>query len=96
MAFFDSDVVESPSDIHLCEVPGILEVVDDILDEWGHASVLLCVLLKLLVVHNWSELAFFMFEEKEACVGRLAWADPSGLQVFIQELVQFCLFFLCQ
>jgi hypothetical protein len=96
VSFLDSDVVESPSDVHLGEVPHILETVDDVLDEQSDTPIFLRVLVQLSIVHDRPELAFFVFKEERACVWGLAWADSSGLQVFVQELVQFRLFLSCQ
>ncbi len=91
--FSDSDIVVSPTDIELREVFGAVKFVDKFRDEGERVSVLDCHLVQFAIVLDWAQSAIlFLSKEERRSKGRLRGTNMSGLQVFIEELVELFLF----
>ena len=55
ITLFNADVVVPPSHVHLGEVPGLLQLVNQFLDEGQGVSVLDRHLIELAVVLDWAQ-----------------------------------------
>jgi len=67
VAFFDTDVVVSPSYVEFGEegTPG--KVVNSLGYEGGYITILLGPLVDWLIILDWTELPVFLFDEEEVC-----------------------------
>ena len=65
IAFFNSDVVVSPSNVELREPVLPNELIDQFLDQRYWVFILYCILVELAIILYWSELAILLFDEEE-------------------------------
>jgi len=80
----DSYVIETPSDVKLCEVLGSAELGDKFGDEGEGISVLDGYGIQCTVVLDQPERAILLFnEEYWGCDGGLGGSDPSSTQVLL-------------
>ena len=93
VSWLDTYVIETLSDIKLCEVLGSAELGDEFGDEGERISVLNGYGVQRMIVLDQPEPAIFLFnEEYQSCYGGFGGLDLSGMQVFLQEGVQLSLF----
>ena len=68
--FIDLDVVVPLADVYDCELGASAEAVDDLGDERGYISILLCPFVYGSIVLYWSEFSILLlYEEEIGCVG---------------------------
>ena len=68
--FLDLDVVVPPADVYNCELDASAKVVNDLGNERGYISILLCPFVYGSVVLYWSEFSIlFFYKEEIACIG---------------------------
>ena len=68
--FLDLDVVVPPVDVYDCELGASTEAVNDLGNERGYVSILLCPFVYGSVVLYWSEFSvLLLYEEEIGCVG---------------------------
>jgi len=80
----DTYVIETPSDIKFCEVPGSVELGDEFGDEKEGVPVLDGYGVQRAIVLDQSEPTIFLFnEEHKGHYGGLGRSDSSGTQVFL-------------
>jgi len=80
----DTYVIETPSDIKFCEVPGSVELGDEFGDEREGVSVLDSYGVQHAIVLDQLERTIFLFnEEHRGHYGGLGRSDSSGAQVFL-------------
>ena len=80
----DTYVIETPSDIKFCEVPGSAELGDEFRDEREGVPVLDSYSVQCAIVLDQLEQTIFLFnEEHRGCYGGLGRSDLSGTQVFL-------------
>jgi len=80
----DSYVIETPSDVKLCEVLGSTELGDEFGDEGEGVPVLDGYGVQCAIVLDQPERAILLFnEEYWGCDGGLRGSDPSGTQVLL-------------
>ncbi len=92
VAFLDSDVVISPTDIKLCEVFGAAELVDEFRDEQKRVSGFDRHFIELPIILYGSKCSIFLFDEEEGGGERgFQGTDPSGFQVFVKEPIKLFL-----
>jgi hypothetical protein len=97
VAFFNSDIVEAPSDVHFGEEGTATHPVNNSWDEWGYVSVAYSPFIDGSVVLYGSELPIpLLYEEEVGGVGAPGLADGSSSQVFFDEFVHFLDFFLSE
>jgi len=80
----DTYVIETPSDIKFCEVPGSAELGDEFGDEREGVPVLDGYSVQRTIVLDQLEQAIFLFnEEHRGRYGGFGRSDSSGTQVFL-------------
>jgi len=80
----DTYVIETPSDIKFCEVPGSAELGDEFGDEREGVPVLDGYSVQRTIVLDQPEQAIFLFnEEHRGRYGGFGRSDSSGTQVFL-------------
>jgi len=80
----DSYVIETPSDVKLCEVLGSAELGDEFGDEGEGVPVLDGYGVQYAIVLDQPEQTILLFnEEYWGCDGGLGGSDPSGTQVLL-------------
>jgi len=80
----DSYIIETPSDVKLCEVLGSAELGDKFGDEGEGVPVLDGYGIQHVIVLDQSERAVLLFnEEYWGCDGGLGGSDPSSMQVLL-------------
>jgi len=80
----DSYVIETPSDVKLCEVLGSAELGDEFRDEREGVPVLDSYGVQRVIVLDQLERTILLFnEEHQGCNGGLGGLDPSGTQVLL-------------
>jgi len=80
----DLYVIETPSDVKLCEVLGSAELGDELRDEGEGVPVLDGYGIQRTIVLDQPEQAILLFnEEYWGCDGGLGGSDPSGTQVLL-------------
>jgi len=80
----DSYVIETPSDVKLCEVLGSAELGDEFGDEREGVPVLDSYGVQCTIVLDQPERTILLFnEEYWGCDGGLGGSDPSGTQVLL-------------
>ena len=88
--FLDPDVVVSPADVYNCEFGTSAEVVNDLGNEGGYISVLLCPFVYGSIVLYWSEFSIFLlYKEEIGCIRGFGYADCSPFEVFLYKFVHF-------
>ena len=93
--FLDSDVVVPPVDVYSCKLGAPAEVVDDLGNERGYVSILLCPFVYGLIVLYWSEFSILLLHKEEiGCIGGFRYMDHSPFEMFLYKFVHFALFFL--
>ena len=90
IAFLDSDIVVSPSDIELGEEFGSPETMDQIVYERKWVTILFCDFIESLVVLYEAESAIFLFNKKYGGSDwGFRWSNSSGFKGFFEEGVKF-------
>jgi len=85
----DSYVIETPSDVKLCEVLSSAELGDELGDEGEGVPVLDSDSVQRAIVLDQPERTILLFnEEYWGCDRGLGGSDPSSMQVLLQESVQ--------
>jgi len=80
----DTYVIETPSDIKFCEVPGSAELGDEFRDEREGVPVLDSYGVQHTIALDQLEQTIFLFnEEHRSRYGGLGRSDSSGTQVFL-------------
>ena len=89
VSFFDSDVIVTPADIELGEIPSTSEPIDYIRCEWERIPVLNGDVVKFPVVLNEPQFPVFLFDEEDWRGNRrFTRPDIPFAKLFVQELVQ--------
>ena len=80
----DTYIIETPSDIKFCEVPGFMELGDKLGDERKRAPVLDSYSVQHTIVLDQLKQTIFLFnEEHRGRYGRFGRSYSSGTQVFL-------------
>ena len=80
----DMYVIETPSDIKFCEVPGSTELGNEFRDERERVPVLDSYGIQHMIVLDQPEQTIFLFnEEHRGCYEGFGRSDSSGTQVFL-------------
>jgi len=80
----DIYVIETPSNIKFCEVPGSAELGNKFGDERERVPVLDSYGIQHAIVLDQPERTIFLFnEEHRGCYGRFRRSDSSSMQVFL-------------
>ena len=93
ISFLDPHIVVPPPNVQLGEVPGILDPVDEFLDEGEGVAVLDSVLIELPIVLYWSQGSIPFENEKEwRRHWRVGVTNSARPKVFLDEAVKGLLF----
>src|SRR6266850_4345508 len=96
VAFFDANVVISPSYVEFCEKGASAESVDYLWYKWGDISVLLRPFVQWSIILYRTKFSIFLFDKKEiCCIWSPRWTYCSSSEVFGDEFVGFFFFYLC-
>jgi len=82
----DAYIIETPSDVKFCEVPGSAELGDKFRDEGKRVSVFDSYSVQCTIVLDQPERTILLFnEEHRGCYRGFRRLDLSSMQIFLQE-----------
>jgi len=96
IALLDADIVVSSADIQLHKVSHSLEVVDQVIYKGEQVPVFVGYHVEHVIVLYEAEFAVLLLNEEDRCAyRRLGWADATSGEGFLEEHIEFSLFFQC-
>ena len=86
IAFFDSNVVISPSYVEFGKEGKLVEIVDEIGDKRQGVCILYCMFVEIAIVLDQLKFSILLFdEEKGGGLWGFRWSNLSCFQIFIDE-----------